>query len=357
MSSGGCFDLDATHTKIVELEDQSNAVDFWQDSNKAKPVMTQLNTYRMCYNAWADLKYNVEENVTMLQLLQENEDTELMLSQEFKNVALQCSILEKEYQSLKIKALLSEPYDMNDAFIHIQTGAGGTESCDWVQILLRLYTRWCERKDYGIHILYMQESEGGIKSVSLQVKGSFAYGYLLSEAGVHRLVRISPFDSNKRRHTTFASVYVSPVVEDDINLEIKPDDIRVDTYRSSGAGGQHVNTTDSAVRITHLETGIVVQCQNERSQIKNRQTAMKVLLSRLFTYYETQQKNEQEETAIEKKDIAWGSQIRSYIFHPYTLVKDHRTGVETRNIQPIINGEIDIFIEQFLQERANENNL
>lgn len=288
----------------------------------------------------------------MVELAQEEHDIN-----ELEELSVQRKDLQEKYRVLKVKALLHGSYDANDAFLTIHTGAGGTESCDWVQMLLRLYLRWSEVKKYNVTILDLQEAEGGVKSVSLQIKGDYAYGYLSAETGIHRLVRISPFDSNSRRHTTFASVYTSPVIEDDIDITIKSDEIRVDTYRSSGAGGQHVNKTDSAVRITHISSGIVVQCQNERSQIKNKQTAMKVLMSRLYAYYEAKQKLEQSKISAEKKEIAWGHQIRSYVFHPYNMVKDHRTNIETGNTQAVMNGEIDIFIEAFLQGRAHEYQL
>jgi len=250
---------------------------------------------------------------------------------------------------LEIFELLSGKYDKNNAFLTIHSGAGGTEACDWVNMLLRMYSRWAEAHNYKIHIIDLLEAEGGVKSVTIQINGEFAYGYLQGETGVHRLVRISPFDSGARRHTTFASVYSTPVIDDEIEFEIKPDDIRVDTYRASGAGGQHVNKTDSAVRLTHLETGIVVQCQNERSQHKNKATAMKVLKSRLFDFYSDALEKEHEKTAKEKKDISWGSQIRSYVFHPYSMIKDHRTNYEVGNVQAVMDGKIDNFIESYLK--------
>ena len=249
---------------------------------------------------------------------------------------------------MKTLQLLSAEMDHASAFMTIHSGAGGTEACDWVSMLYRMYTRWAERKEFKIEIVDLLEAEGGIKSVTIQLTGNYANGYLKSESGIHRLVRISPFDSNARRHTSFASVHISPVVDDDIEIDIKPDDIRIDTYRAQGAGGQHVNKTDSAVRITHFETGIVVQCQNERSQHKNKANAMKVLKSRLYEYYREKQEEENEKYAQEKKDIAWGSQIRSYVFQPYTMVKDHRTKMEIGNIQSVMDGNIDPFIEEYL---------
>jgi len=257
------------------------------------------------------------------------------------------------YQNLE---MFSEKFDQNDAFVTIHSGAGGTEACDWVSMLYRMYTRYCENNKFSYEILDLLEAEGGLKSVTIQITGSYAYGYLKGETGIHRLVRISPFDSSKRRHTSFASVYSSPVIEDDIDVEVKPEDIRLDTYRASGAGGQHVNKTDSAVRITHLETGIVVQCQNERSQHKNKATAMKVLKSRLYEHYQEQQEQENEKHAVEKKDIAWGHQIRSYVFHPYNMVKDHRTNHQVGNVQAVMDGQIADFIEEYLKWRITESN-
>ena len=279
-----------------------------------------------------------------------------MLEEEFDEESAQevyCTIesIEKTFDKLRIASLLHEIYDKNNAFLTIHSGAGGTEACDWVQMLLHMYTRWAENSGYEIQILDILEAEGGIKSVTIQVNGKNAYGYMKGESGIHRLVRISPFDSNKRRHTSFASAYVSPVIDDTIDVDIKPEDIRVDTYRSSGAGGQHVNKTDSAVRLTHIATGIVVQCQNERSQYKNKSMAMKVLTSRLYEYYRQEKMAKESEHAMEKKDISWGHQIRSYVFQPYTLVKDHRTQFQIGNIQSVMDGNIDPFIEAYLTWR------
>lgn len=256
---------------------------------------------------------------------------------------------ERRYEKLRIVEMMSDKYDNNPVFLTIHSGAGGTEACDWVQMLFRMYSRWADVRDYKLETLDMQEAEGGMKSVTMQIDGPYAYGYLKGETGIHRLVRISPFDSNARRHTSFASVFVSPVIEDDIEVDIRPEDIRIDTYRSQGAGGQHVNKTDSAVRITHLATGIVVQCQNERSQHKNKSTAMKVLRSRLFKLYRDEQEQEREKMLQEKKDISWGNQIRSYVFQPYTMVKDHRTKKEIGNIQAVMDGDIDGLIEEYLK--------
>ena len=256
---------------------------------------------------------------------------------------------QKRLDSLKFFEMMSDEYDDSDAFLTIHSGAGGTEACDWVSMLLRMYTRWAEGREYKVEFLDIMEAEGGIKSVTLQISGRYAFGYLRSETGIHRLVRISPFDSGARRHTSFASVYASPVIADDIDVDIQPDDLRIDTYRAQGAGGQHVNKTDSAVRITHLPTGIVVQCQNERSQHKNKATAMKVLRSRLYEHFEEERDKEHEKKLTEKKDISWGNQIRSYVFHPYSMVKDHRTKFEKGNIQAVMDGDIQPFIQEYLK--------
>ena len=256
--------------------------------------------------------------------------------------------IDAAYRPLKLKTLLDGKFDKNDMFLSIHAGAGGTEACDWANMLLRMYLRWCERHGFKSEVLDLLEDEGGIKSATVRVSGAYAFGYLKGEAGVHRLVRISPFDSQKRRHTSFTSVYASPVIDDDIEIELKPEDYRLYTYPAGGAGAQHVNKTDSAVRITHYATGIVVQCQNERSQFMNKDVAFKMLRSRLYEYYQKQREEEHQKNAIAKKDIAWGSQIRSYVFQPYTMVKDHRTGVQVGNINAVMDGDLDQFIETYL---------
>ena len=263
-------------------------------------------------------------------------------------------LLEEQYQTLANVVLMREESDTLSAFLTIHSGAGGTEACDWASMLYRMYNRWVEQNNFKIRLIDYQAAEGGIKSVTVQIDGEYAAGLLKSENGIHRLVRISPFDSNSRRHTSFASVYVSPVLDDTIKVEIATEELRIDTYRASGAGGQHVNKTDSAVRITHLPTNIVVQCQNERSQHKNRDMAMKMLCSRLYEYYRLQQEKERQKNAAEKKDIGWGSQIRSYVFQPYTMVKDLRTRFETGNINAVMDGAIDPFIQSYLRWAAQQ---
>lgn len=309
--------------------------------------MTEIKRLRDRIEPWEKLIAELDDAEALLELArEENADEE--------EAGLRATIetLRERFEALQVKRLLSGEADATDAFLTIHSGAGGTEACDWVSMLYRMYRRWIERHGMSIEAIDLQEAEGGIKSVTAQVSGDYAFGYLKAEAGVHRLVRISPFDSSGRRHTSFASVYVSPVVDDTIEVEIKSEDIRVDTYRASGAGGQHVNKTDSAVRITHFPTGLVVQCQNERSQHKNRATAMKVLKSRLYEFYRAEQEAKREAGAIEKKDISWGNQIRSYVFQPYTMVKDLRTSTETGNVQAVMDGEIDQFIESYLKFTA-----
>ena len=305
--------------------------------------MTELKRIRARYEPWDALlrEFGDAEALFELALEAADEDMEGEVAALFDRLRVSCD-------KLRVIELLGEKTDGAAAFLTIHSGAGGTESCDWASMLYRMYGRWAERRGFTMTLLDMQEAEGGIKSVDLQVDGDFAHGLLKGEGGIHRLVRISPFDSAGRRHTSFASVYVSPVFDDDIEVDVRAEDVRVDTYRASGAGGQHVNKTSSAVRMTHLETGIVVQCQNERSQLKNRATAMKVLKSRLYEYYRRKQEEERAEGAAEKKDIGWGSQIRSYVFHPYTMVKDLRTRRETGNIQAVMDGDIDSFIDAYL---------
>ena len=322
---------------------------FWNDREKAGKTMADLKRIKARYEPWDALVHELEEAGALFELARDAGDEEME-----SEVATVLESLGRTYEKLRVLELLGEKTDASAAFLTIHSGAGGTESCDWASMLYRMYGRWVECRGFKLTLLDIQEAEGGIKSVDLQIEGAFAHGLLKGEGGIHRLVRISPFDSSRRRHTSFASVYVSPLFDDDIEVELKSDDIRVDTYRASGAGGQHVNKTSSAVRMTHLETGIVVQCQNERSQLKNRATAMKVLKSRLYEYYRQKQDEERAAGAAEKKDIGWGNQIRSYVFHPYTMVKDLRTRHETGNIQAVMDGDLDPFIDAFLRWRSGE---
>ncbi|MDC7246274.1 MAG: peptide chain release factor 2 [Sphaerochaetaceae bacterium] len=338
------LDPEKTGQKIKELETESSTPDFWNDKNRAETLFKQLNEIKETYIPWKDLIQEIDDIDELISLYRdsEDEDAQSEIEQSIENV-------EKRYKPLRLKTLLSGKFDKNECFLSVHAGAGGTEACDWAQMLMRMYLRWCERNGFKVDIVDLLEAEGGVKSVTMQVKGSYAYGYLQGEAGVHRLVRISPFDSNKRRHTSFTSVYASPVIEDEVEINIDPSELRIDTYRAGGAGGQHVNKTDSAVRITHLKTGLVVACQNERSQHMNKALAMKILTSRLYEYYREEQEKDHAQYAVEKKDISWGNQIRSYVFQPYTMVKDHRTGEQIGNIQAVMDGDISQFIESYLK--------
>jgi peptide chain release factor 2 len=340
---GGVFDPDTLKTEVARLEQKTSLPDFWQDKENAGNALARLKSLKRRYEPWEKLRADFQdlEQLYGLAVEEKDESLEPELRDNYES-------LERRYSDLKVLELLSDENDPSSAFLSIHSGAGGTESNDWVSMLLRMYTRWSERRGYSVDIIDILEAEGGIKSVTLQVNGAYAYGYLKAETGIHRLVRISPFDSNARRHTSFASVFCFPVLDDTIEVDIKPEDLRIDTYRAGGAGGQHVNKTDSAVRITHLPTGIVVQCQNERSQYKNKSSAMKVLRSRLYNFYKNERDKDREKLAKEKKDISWGNQIRSYTFQPYTLVKDHRTKHEVGNIQAVMDGDIDDFIEVYL---------
>ncbi|HTZ53278.1 MAG TPA: peptide chain release factor 2 [Spirochaetia bacterium] len=340
----GVFDPASLKDQIDQIERQTAQADFWQDKEKAGEAMARLKALKRRYEPWSKLRTDYDDLMEIWRLALEEKDESL--EPELRST---WEGLEKKYDELKLLELLGEETDASSAFLTIHSGAGGTEAEDWVSMLYRMYTRWADRRGYSVDILDILEGEGGIKSVTVQINGAFAYGYLKAESGIHRLVRISPFDSNARRHTSFASVFCYPVLDDTIEVDIKPEDLRIDTYRAGGAGGQHVNKTDSAVRITHLPTGIVVQCQNERSQYKNKAFAMKVLRSRLYEYYKAERDKDREKAEKEKKEISWGNQIRSYTFQPYTLVKDHRTKHEAGNIQAVMDGEIDPFIEEFLK--------
>ncbi|MBF9015651.1 MULTISPECIES: peptide chain release factor 2 [unclassified Oceanispirochaeta] len=346
--------LDTAELKnqAVELEKESGDPNFWNDRENAETKLAQLKRLKNKFEPWEKLVQDLSDVKELFELAVEEGDESLE-----SEIQEQLTKIADSFSNLNSLELLSEETDVLSAFITIHSGAGGTEACDWTSMLYRMYSRWIERKKYKITIMDTVEAEGGIKSISFQVDGDYSYGYLKGEGGIHRLVRISPFDSNARRHTSFASVYVSPVIDDSIDVDIKPDDIRVDTYRASGSGGQHVNKTSSAVRMTHIETGIVVQCQNQRSQLKNRDSAMKMLKSRLYEYLKQKQEEEKSQNAAEKKDIGWGSQIRSYVFHPYTMVKDLRTRQETGNIQNVMDGDIDQFIDAYLKYLWSGNKL
>ena len=309
--------------------------------------MGELKALKNRYDPWKNLKAEAEDLSALLELANEAKDESQ--SQEIESAL---NTLAARFEKLNLVELMSGEVDQNGCFLTIHSGAGGTEACDWSKMLYRMYLRWAERRGFSVEEVDMLEAEGGIKSATCRIEGDYAFGWLKGESGVHRLVRISPFDSNARRHTSFASAYVFPILDDSIEVEVRPEDLRVDTYRSGGAGGQHVNKTDSAVRFTHLPTGIVVACQSERSQTMNRATAMSMLKARLYEHYRQEKEKENERFAQEKKDISWGMQIRSYVFQPYTMVKDYRTKAETGNIQAVMDGDIDMFIEEYLKSCA-----
>lgn len=353
MKFGGVFDSEAVKKRIAEKEQVTGLPNFWDDSKKAEQVLSEIKKLKNRIEPWEALIADIEDLQALYELTHElNPEDQADSIQELDTLL---SALQEQFEKLNTLSLLSDEVDSSDAFLTVHAGAGGTEACDWAQMLTRMYIRWAERHGFKIETLDELEADEGLKSITLQISGDYAYGFLKAETGVHRLIRISPFDANARRHTSFSSVYVFPVLDDTIEVTIKPEDLRVDTYRAGGAGGQHVNKTDSAVRLTHLPTGIVVACQNERSQISNRATAMSMLKARLYEYYRNEKEKENAKFAAEKKGISWGNQIRSYIFQPYTMVKDHRTKHETGNIQAVMDGDIDSFIEDFLKKQwANQ---
>lgn len=348
-NGGGLFDLENKRKRVKELEETAAKPDFWNNNEDAPVIMQEIGRLKERLETYDRLAGLLEEWDVLLQLYEEDSGGEDVpeLLQEAENLDREIdAVLQKEELSMLFKGR----YHDNNAIVSLHPGAGGLEAQDWAEMLLRMYTRWSEKKGYALEVLdLLPGEEAGIKSVTFLVKGEKAYGYLEAERGVHRLVRISPFDTGGRRHTSFASVDVLPEVEAGKDVDVSPDDLRIDTFRSHGAGGQHVNTTDSAVRITHLPTGLVVTCQNERSQHSNRERAMRILLAKLADLAQRQQKEELNSLRGEQKEIAWGSQIRSYVFHPYSLVKDHRTGVEIGNIQAVMDGDIDPFLEAYLR--------
>ena len=339
------FDIETLLKKLAELEKQTTDVSFWSNSENSSSILKEITNIKTRTENYKKVKIELENIEELNQLLKEEKETSLEeeLQRSIKN-------LEQAIEKLEINTLLADKYDKNNAIITLHPGAGGTESQDWAEMLYRMYTRWAVDNGYTVKELdYLEGEEAGIKSVTALIEGNYAYGYLKGEMGVHRLVRISPFDSGGRRHTSFASLEVLPEITEDIEMIINPDDLRVDTYRASGAGGQHVNKTSSAVRITHIPTNTVVACQSERSQIQNRDTAMKMLKSKLLDLKEKEHKDRIEDLKGNQMDIAWGSQIRSYVFCPYTMVKDHRTGYEVGNVQGVMDGDLNRFYRKLFK--------
>lgn len=348
---GGHFDIDQKNARLSEIAALESDGTFWEDSEKAAKIQKEKSLLCNVVDSFNELKEHIEELDILVEYGKEgDEDSAKEAVSILKNLA---DLIEEQEQ----KAFLSDEMDGNNAIVSINAGAGGTESCDWASMLQRMLVRWAEKKRFKVKLFDEQAGDtAGIKSTTFLVEGNFAYGLLKSETGIHRLVRISPFDSNARRHTSFASIFVSPEVDDEIEIEVPDSEIKIDVYRSGGAGGQSVNTTDSAVRITHLPSGIVVTCQNERSQHQNKAMAMKILKSRLYEKAMEEKREKQKEVEASKKEIGWGSQIRSYVLHPYKMVKDHRTSEEMGSAEKVLDGDIDSFIKSYLQW-AKENHL
>lgn len=347
MICGGIFDFESKKSNLAKLRNKSTATDFWNDSNKATSVLKKVSLIEKELELWQDLERRHGDLEVLFEFAKSDEES-------VSDIVEELSEYESKIDDIELKLKLGGELDTSSAILTIHPGAGGTESQDWADMLYRLYSRWIERKNFKkIIIDYQPGDEAGIKDVTLEVHGEYAYGLLKAEAGVHRLVRISPFDANNRRHTSFASVFVYPLSDEEIEIDMNPSDLRIDTYRASGAGGQHVNRTDSAVRITHIPTGTVAQCQNERSQHKNKAQAMKVLKARLLQLELEKEKEANKEFEDQKMDIGWGSQIRSYVFHPYNMVKDHRTKFEVGNVQAVMDGDIDKFIHAWLIQQID----
>lgn len=339
------FDVPGKQKLIHELEARMGKQDFWQNGQRAARVSKEASALKNVVEKWEAFSKEVNDLADLVELADEAQDDEISAE-----ITAALEKMATEIEALELESMLAGPDDTKDAILAIHPGAGGTESQDWAQMLLRMYNRWAERRGYSVQVMDLQAGdEAGLKSATIEVTGAYAYGYLKAEVGVHRLVRISPFDANHRRHTSFASVFVYAEAGEDLEIELNESDLRVDTYRASGAGGQHVNKTDSAVRITHIPTNIVVQCQTERSQHRNRDNAFKYLRAKLHAHYMEEERKKMAEIEKGKMDIAWGSQIRSYVLQPYTLVKDHRTGIDTGNVDNVLDGDIDAFIEGFLR--------
>ena len=339
------FDISKLENELKDLEAETLKEDFWQDTKHSNKVLSKIKSIKNKVSEYRKIESEIQNLNELTELANMEPDEEIA-----KDIIKSTKTLEQEIEKLEIATLLSGKYDVNNAIVTIHPGAGGTESQDWAEMLYRMYTRWADKNGYKVTELdYLEGEEAGIKSVTFEIIGEYAYGYMKGEMGVHRLVRISPFDSGGRRHTSFASVEVLPEITDDIEIDINPDDLRIDTYRASGAGGQHINKTSSAVRITHIPTNTVVACQSERSQIQNRETAMRMLKSKLLDLKEKEHKEKIEDLKGEQREIAWGSQIRSYVFCPYTMVKDHRTNYEVGNVEAVMDGKIDDFMESYLK--------
>ena len=345
MNYGGYFEPEKKQKRIQELENKMEGSNFWNNKRESEKVITELNQLKKQIEEFSNLKKQIENNIEMISSLKENTDLEMLslLEEENKKIS-------EELENLQIELLLNGPYDKMNAIVEIHSGAGGTEAQDWANMLYRMYDRYFHKKGYKIEVVDIQPcDDAGIKSVTMIVKGENIFGHLKGEKGVHRLIRISPFDSGARRHTSFASVDVTPLFDNSVNIEINPNDLRIDVYRSSGCGGQGVNTTDSAVRITHLPTKIVVTCQNERSQIQNKERAMEVLKNKLYQLELEKKENELKGIKGENMDVNFGSQIRTYVMHPYFMVKDHRTNVETSNVEKVLDGDLDLFVTSYLK--------
>lgn len=347
-TSEGVFDVASKSEELDALQSEASKPNFWDNSQHAQKVTQRLANLQEEIGQYGKLHSQLEDNQILLELAIEEKDESVS-----EEISRNLEGIREQIEQVETVIMLNGEHDMSNAILTIHPGAGGTESQDWAYMLLRMYTRWCERRGYQTETIeLMPGEEAGIKSATVLVSGNFAYGYLSAEVGVHRLVRLSPFDFNHRRHTSFAAVAVTPEIGETVDIDIQPADLRIDTYRSSGAGGQHVNRTDSAVRMTHIPTGIVAQCQNERSQHKNRELAMKVLRSRVYEHYQMRRLEEITKLQGERPDINFGNQIRSYVFHPYRLVKDLRTSVETGNIDAVMDGNLEAFIESYLKQRS-----
>ncbi|MGN0383735.1 MAG: peptide chain release factor 2 [Eubacterium sp.] len=348
---GESLDLGNKETRKKEIEEIMEAPDFWDDMNAAQAYMKELKNIKDTIDNFHNIQTMYEDVEVLIQMgYEENDETLIPEVEEALNEFI------TRFENLRISTLLSDEYDKNNAILKLNAGAGGTEACDWVSMLYRMYSKWAERKGYSIQVLdFLDGEEAGLKTITIQVNGENAYGYLKSERGVHRLVRMSPFNAAGKRQTSFASCDVMPDIEEDLDVEINEEDIRIDTYRSSGAGGQHINKTSSAIRITHIPTGIVVQCQNERSQLQNKDKAFKMLKAKLYMLRRQEEEAKRSDIRGEVKDIGWGNQIRSYVMQPYTMVKDHRTGEESGNIQGVLDGNIDAFISAYLKWNSINN--